>query len=705
MLRKMVLLALVLLGMLVLATGWFYAVGSGLAGGGPWQSLPVTAGPRPAIVQAAGEPQILFGDLHTHTNYSLDAYVFNTALMKDVGVVTPADACDYARYCSALDFWSINDHAEGLTPRVWADTVDAVRACNANAGDAQFPDMVSFVGWEWSNGNSDDVPSHYGHKNVIFRTWEEGATPTRPIASARNYIFTRVPAPLLGLISLAEDLQTSADMGWYFKESRETPTCAANVPVRDLPDDCREVAATPSVLYRKLDEWALDSLVIPHGLAWGTTNPLTADFRNQLDEYEARYQRLLETYSGHGNSERYEDFQRIAVDDSGDLVCPDATPNFTPCCQQAAQIIRARCDDPASAQCAQEIESTVSAFLQAGPRKGRNVVANATLDDWAGCGQLQNTFQPASMYVPRQSTQYNLALGFDAQGRPRRARFGLIGSSDNHLARPGNSYKEVNRRLATDNKSVSGEPTWSYTADRESGSFYYTGGLVAVHANGRHRDAIWQGLEQRHVYATSGDRTLVWFDLLNGPAGQVPMGSEVVMSQTPRFRVKALGAFEQQPGCPGYARSALGDARVASLCGGQCYHPADRRKPVERIEIVRIRPQVDPTEPVAALIDHRWKVFDCAADGTGCSAEFDDPEFASAQRPALYYARVLQRAEPLISGDPFGCQYDDAGNCIERRYCIDENAPADEDCLSPAEPHAWTSPIYVDYVGAPRTDE
>lgn len=691
---KKVLLGLAALLLLIFC--WLHALGSGWLGGEPWQSAPVVQEPRPADTVADATQQILFGDLHTHTNYSIDAYLFNTALMKDVGVTTPADACDFARYCSALDFWSINDHAEGLTPRVWADTVDAIRQCNAVAGDPAHPDMVSFVGWEWSNSERDDAPSHYGHKNVIFRTWEEGQTPRRPIASRDQYILAQAPAFVYGLMSLAEEPGAVADFGWYAAESRGVAACPEGVRTTDLPADCREVALTPTALYRKLDEWGYDSMVIPHGLAWGTTNHPDADFRNQLDEYRQRYEVLLESYSGHGNSERFEDFRRVAYDDSGVAYCPPATENFTPCCRRAGDLVRRDCPDPMAQACEQSVQQAMAAHAAAGPVAGRKLLPDATLDDWAACGQLRNSFQPASMYVPRQSAQYNLALGFDQQGRPARARFGLIGSSDNHLARPGNSFKETDRLLYSDHKQFSGEPSWSYRADRESNGFYYTGGLVAVHARGRHRDAVWDALAQRRVYATSGDRMLVWFDLLNGPAGEAPMGSEVAMQETPKFRVRALGALEQQPGCPDYAVAALGRERIASLCGGECYRPGNRRKAITRIEIVRIRPQVSAAEPVAPLIEHRWRVFTCAADGEGCEVEFEDTEYAGAARPALYYARVIQEAEPLIGGDPFGCEYDAEGNCLRRRYCIDEVATADNNCLARAEPRAWTSPIYLE---------
>lgn len=126
-------------------------------------------------------------------------------------MVTPADACDFACYCSALDFWSINDHAEGLTPRVWRDTVAATRNCNVMAGPSDNPDMVSFLGWEWSNSNSDNIPSHYGHKNVVFRTWEEGVVPTRPISSNERYVVSKISAVLIGLQSWLDGVGFTSD--------------------------------------------------------------------------------------------------------------------------------------------------------------------------------------------------------------------------------------------------------------------------------------------------------------------------------------------------------------------------------------------------------------------------------------------------------------------------------------------------------------
>ena len=228
-------------------------------------------------------------------------------------------------------------------------------------------------------------------------------------------------------------------------------------------------------------------------------------------------------------------------------------------------------------------------------------------------------------------------------------------------------------------------------------SFLYTGGLVAVHARDRTREEIWKALESRQVYATSGDRTLLWFDLLDAgddSSTVVPMGGEATTTGNPRFRVRATGAFEQEPGCPDYTLGSLGADQLARLCHGECYNPSDRRSRINRIEVVRIRPQNHPDEPVDDLIEDEWKVFRCPVDESGCVFEFEDPEFSTAKRDAVYYVRAISEPKPLINGRNENYQYDQAGNFLGMSPC---DAQGDDDCLGVNEPRAWSSPIFVAY--------
>ena len=148
-------------------------------------------------------------------------------------------------------------------------------------------------------------------------------------------------------------------------------------------------------------------------------------------------------------------------------------------------------------------------------------------------------------------------------------------------------------------------------------SFFLTGGLVATHAEGRDRGAIWDAFQRREVYGTSGPRILLWFDLLNAPGTRgrpVPMGGEATMRDTPIFQARAVGSFEQAPGCPDDAGGALDPERLEHLCRGECYNPTGRRRPITRIDVVRIRPQSRPGEPIDALIEDPWKSHTCDGD-------------------------------------------------------------------------------------------
>ena len=688
------------------------------------------------VVGAPGEKQILFGDLHVHTTFSFDAFSISLPMNQGEGSHPPADACDFARFCSALDFWSINDHAESLTPHQWEETRNSVRQCNEVAGDPANPDMVTFLGWEWTQIGQTPA-DHYGHKNVILRDTAEDSVPTRPIAS-RKQLFPGEGNPYgmlmrLGLIAAGvgeKGRQPYHDFARFLQDRADTPQCEKGLGVRELPGDCAESAATPGQLFERLDEWNYPYLVIPHGNTWGFYTPPLVSWDKQLRDHTDpdSHEFLIEVFSGHGNTEQYRSWRALSPDGAGGLSCPQPSSRYTPECWQAGEIIRTRClaGGQSTTECEQRAKEARNHHVALGGSIGYLTVPGSELEDWLSAGQCEDCYMPAYNYRPGGSVQYALALR-DFEGEtPKRFRFGIIASSDVHTARPGTGYKEIHRRLMTDSAlGLLGPPAILRAAEpaprstppeevtdfgpyfERFASFFGAGGLVAAHSEGRNREAIWQALARKEVYGTSGDRILLWFDLVDegeggeGQAGRAirwPMGSDVARTQEPHFEVRALGAFEQKPGCPADSLAGLGPERLQNLCRGECYHPADRRKRIDRIEIIRIRPQITPDEPVDELIDDPWQVHACPADSAGCRVSFSDPEFAANGRDTVYYVRAIEEASPTVNGGGLRCARDELGNCISINPCrADERTAYEDDCLESVEERAWSSPIFVDY--------
>lgn len=684
----------------------------------------------------AAVKQILFGDLHVHTTFSTDAFLWSLPMMQGDGAHPIADACDYARFCSALDFWSINDHAEATTPQKWRETKETIRRCNAVAGDPKSPDVAVFLGWEWSQvGRTPE--DHYGHKNVVLLGLEDHEVPARAIGAAgiasdglRGSVGRM--SPILPLLDFP-NRRRYFNFIEFMDEVREVPRCSEDVPSPQLPPDCYESAAEPRDLFRKLEEWDVDALVIPHGNTWGYYSPPGTTWDKQLTAAQRNpgKQFLIEVMSGHGNSEEFRNWREIHVGENGRPTCPEPTPDYLPSCWRAGELAAERCRKAGGdeAQCVERAAATRQRYVDMGVA-GNLVVPDANVEDWLDAGQCRDCFIPAFNFRPRGSTQYSLAISnFDDPGKPARFHFGFIASSDNHRARPGTGYKEFDRLGTTEANGARDEAwrqrlnrrrrsfdPWTGDEDEIAGrvislgfsaleaerqaSFFLTGGLAAVHASGRSREEVWQALKRKEVYGTSGDRILLWFHLLNGEGGApVPMGGEIRMSGVPRFEARAVGALKQRPGCPAYGTDALSPDRLQRLCKGQCYNPSDERKLITRIEVVRIRPQTRPDEDVASLIEDPWRRLPCHPDPAGCVVEFEDPDFPAANRGTVYYVRAIEEPSPAVNGGGLRCQRDENGNCIEIRPCYgDYRTAADDDCLQEVEERAWSSPIYVDPV-------
>lgn len=686
-------------------------------------------------LEIESEGVILFGDTHVHSTNSSDAFLFSLpALYGGEGAFPPSYACDYARFVSQLDFYFLTDHAEAYTPERWADAIDAVRQCDQTSGEEGQQDVIAFMGYEWTQ--SGETPeTHFGHHNVLFKGLADDELPKRPIAVASKVVGSIAARDESSKLPVAVQIIDARHGDYYRSYNRliedmaSTPNCDMDVPSPELPADCYERVATPGELYERLDQGGLDAIVIPHGMAWGIYTPPESNWSHQLNPANADMDktRLIEVYSGHGNSEVYREQAERPLDENGKPYCAEPTATYLPACWQAGEIIRTRCLEEGldDSTCDGRATEARQNFVDVESAKGFLTVPSASAQEWKDSGQARGAFLPAFHYRAKKSAQYGLALrNFDVEGEPLRYDWGFIASTDTHSARAAHGFKQFARLFVTDANGgradfwidlVVGKgpdpiaesnpiseidiPNNIRSVEFERlGSFLSLGGVAAVHAIDRTRDGIWDAMKRKEVYGTSGPKILLWFDLLNGPDGETPMGSHVASAENPKFRVKAAGSFRQKPGCPDYVKEAMEANHLKKLSHGECYFPSDERYKIDRVEVIRIKPQNHEGEEVGPLIEDAWQVFECEPDPKGCVVEFEDPEYATAGRDTVYYVRALEEETPTVNAGNLRATYDDEGNVLETRPCYgDIRTDNKDDCLADAHQRAWSSPIYVDF--------
>ncbi|MGE4649880.1 MAG: DUF3604 domain-containing protein, partial [Myxococcota bacterium] len=248
-------------------------------------------------------------------------------------------------------------------------------------------------------------------------------------------------------------------------------------------------------------------------------------------------------------------------------------------------------------------------------------------------------------------------------------RFGMIASTDIHTGTPG----------ATDEWAL------ETLSERPPSVGENLGGLAAVWAEENTREALFDALQRREVFGSSGPRMTVRFfggwdypedlcgagDLVSrGYAQGVPMGADL----PPRGEGDAG---------PVFAVSALRDAGTPAHPGGL----------LQRVQIVKGWAETDGTfhqqvVDVAGDKDNAASVdlSTCEPKGPGSEqlcAVWRDPDFDPDKR-AVYYVRVLENPSCRFLG--YLC----------RDVSADERPLACEDDRIPKviQERAWTSPIW-----------
>ena len=155
------------------------------------------------------------------------------------------------------------------------------------------------------------------------------------------------------------------------------------------------------------------------------------------------------------------------------------------------------------------------------------------------------------------------------------------------------------------------------------------------------------------------------------------------MNRTPRFEVRAVGAFKQKPGCPELQRQARSPRAPAAPLQGRVLQPV-RRAQAHHPHRGRAHPPADYAGRTGApLIEDPWRTLRVRAErdrlrravrGSGLR------RLAAAR--AVYYVRAIEEPSPAVNAGNLRCKYDESGNCIEAHPCYgDYRTPASDDCL------------------------
>lgn len=628
-----------------------------------------------------GNKQALFGDLHVHTRYSFDSYISSQRndpddayrFAKGEAISLPnadGEQTVIAQLERPLDFTAITDHAEFL---------GQISICTDNSGklgywwphcgltrSSNFWLQLVAASWWTGLGGQQEDQTEESFACTLSNCEEAQANVWQIMQDAAERHYDRSSecafTTFVGYEYTDAPSQNNMHRNVIFRNDRVTPLPVSTYDTGrgNFPELWRQLRA--QCIDKKN---GCDVMSIPHNpnLAGGL---MYRDPRNQ-QELEDRlfFEPVVEIIQHKGASEcRFDRLAGIGLNTTDEL-----------------------CDF-------EQIKADNLTMLGSVHGKIRTERAAAV---------PLNSFGQRNMV--RNALKAGLALEKDSGNNP--FMMGFIGSTDTHSATPG----------AADETPYLGHLGRRDSEYRNVQDHFFSnpGGHAVVWAEENSRDAIFNAIERKETYATSGSRPIVRFfggneidtSLCTNPkmvetAYQqgVPMGGSFTSSHNavetpPRFLVSAVKDIgtENNPGI---------DLQRIQIIKGWVDHNGQTHEQVVDVAGGENNANVDPNN--------------CAPTGSGhqqLCAVWQDDNF-NPNQSAFYYARVLENPscrwstkQCMASGvNPFAsncsAQAEVANNAARERGA--EGPVYDKCCLNEAEEpfytpviqeRAWTSPIWV----------
>jgi hypothetical protein len=627
----------------------------------PWdpESLPAeqaTQAPRAPCAHRDPLRQPLYGDLHVHTGFSMDAWVMGT-------IVTPDDAYRFARgeeiglppYDDAgrpaatarierpLDFAAVTDHAEWLGEvRLCRDPespVYATRSCQIFRGEADSL-LARILGLKGFRKRLVGAISLFGRNEEICgegsaRCREQTRTAWQANQEATERWYDRSEACTFTTLH-----------GYEYSRSPSFTKIHRNVIFRneivpELPISWIDTPTEPE-FWRKLraqcvdTDSGCDALAIPHNPNLSNGQLFAIWYRDLPLEEQRAAARLRAGLEPIVEMVQYKGESECRNGLYGVVGGPDELCNF------------------------EKIRDLPGAPLE-------------DCEEGTGSGA-----QRAEGCVSRLDyVRYALIEGLREAERigVNPYTFGFIGSTDTHLGNPG----AVSEREPLGTFAASTREQLTIGEQRRPSAFRSAGGLAGVWAEENSRDAIFDALARREAFATSGTRIaprlFAGWDLpedlcarddlvAQGYAGGVPMGGTISTRPAGGAALRFVTQARRDPeGAP--------LQRIQII---KAWHGSDGAFHQAVHDVARVSPgaSVDPET--------------CALRGEGADtlcASWIDPDF-DPERAAVYYARVVEN--PSCRWTTWKC----LSLPVEERPdgCTDPRVPRT------VQERSWTSPIW-----------